>query len=78
VVNRLDEAELQTVLTNGRPPNMPTPTPAFSDEEKDQVVALLTWLAANKGALESATNSRAAFVFSEIPWYEYAVSGEEQ
>jgi len=72
---RLSEAELRTVLLQGRPENgMPPPVPAFSEEELDAVIAYLGWMADNREELAEGMRthgSRTEIRWSDLPWWEY-------
>jgi len=78
VTSRLDLATLDSVLTHGKPPFMPTPTPAFSASERADVAAWLAWLGANRDDLRrsvAAADESRRFDWSDVPWWEFAPEG---
>jgi nitric oxide reductase subunit C len=74
-VERLDEAGLRLVLTEGRPlRGMPPPTPAFTEEEREQVLAYLRWLNTRRTELEEEVGRRAvgrSLDWGRLPWWEF-------
>lgn len=74
-VERVDDNELRTVLTAGRPTlGMPPPVPAFSEAEIEQVVAYLHWLNDNRSDLMAESSRRQAnrrVDWSRLSWWEY-------
>lgn len=74
-VERVDDAELRSVLTAGRPLlGMPPPVPAFSAEQVDQIVSYLHWLNENRTALSGESLRRQAdrrVDWSRLSWWEY-------
>ena len=74
VTGRLTSAELERVLTEGKPPFMPTPTPAFTAEERGDLTAWLHWLGENRDDLRrsvAAADESRRFRWSDVPWWEY-------
>ena len=74
-VERVDDAELRSVLTAGRPTlGMPPPVPAFSDAQIEQVVTYLHWLNDNRTDLMAESSRRQAsrrVDWSRLSWWEY-------
>jgi len=74
-VERLDGAGLRTVLTDGRPTlGMPLPAPAFTEEQKGEIIAYLHWLNENRSRLVAEAErrqSQRAIDWSGLPWWEY-------
>lgn len=72
---RIDEAELLSVLTNGRPERgMPPPMPAYSDTEKSNLVAYFRWLESERSTLLAESERRQAersVDWSQLSWWEY-------
>jgi nitric oxide reductase subunit C len=75
VVERLDEAAIREVLTNGRPEQgMPPPAPAFSASDIEQVIAYFGWLHDNRAELlddSEARQARRSVDWSRLPWWEF-------
>lgn len=75
VVERVDDAGIRDVLTDGRPTlGMPPPAPALSDAEQGDLIAWFHWLNENRGTLESASQVRQAqrdVDWSKLSWWEY-------
>ena len=74
-VDRLGEAELIELLTDGRPERgMPPPAPALSDGEKADMIAYFEWLRAQRDELEEDAARRQAqrdVDWSQLSWWEY-------
>ena len=74
-VERLDEATLRLVLTDGRPlKGMPPPEPALSEERKTDLLAYLVWLNQDRSALMADANRRRSarrIDWSRLPWWEF-------
>lgn len=74
-VERVDDATLRDVLTNGRPAlGMPPPAPVLSDAEKDDLIQWFHWLNENRAAVEEASlerQSRREVDWSRLSWWEY-------
>jgi len=75
VVDRLDEVELRTVLTSGRPEKgMPPPTPVLSEAQKDGLVAYFGWLRQNRADLVADADRRKAqrdVDWSRLDWWTF-------
>jgi nitric oxide reductase subunit C len=75
VVERLDEAELRGVLSNGRPEKgMPPPAPPFTSDEMDGMVAWLTWLNGHRADLLARSESETRGLgldWSRLSWWEF-------
>ena len=74
-IERLDDAELRLVLTDGRPPKgMPPPVPALSEGQKSDLIAYLSWLNRDRSALIADSNRRQSarsVDWSRLPWWEF-------
>ncbi|MGY8777895.1 MAG: c-type cytochrome [Longimicrobiales bacterium] len=74
-VERVSDEELRTVLTDGRPAlGMPPPIPAFSENQKTDLIAWFHWLNENRVALESETDrrmSQRSVDWSRLDWWEF-------
>lgn len=74
-VERATDAELHEVLLNGRPAlGMPPPVPAFTGEQRGQVIAYLHWLNENREPLMADWRDRQAsrdVDWSRLDWWEY-------
>lgn len=75
VVDRVDDAGLRTVLTDGRPAlGMPPPIPGFSEDRKDEIIAYLHWLKENRPTLLAEVERRQAqrsIDWSGLSWWEF-------
>lgn len=75
VVDRLGEAELRLVLSEGRPlVGMPPPMPALSTAEQEELIAYFGWLRENRSDLLTNSERRQAarsVDWSRLPWWEY-------
>ena len=75
VVERLDDAALQDVLTNGRPERgMPPPAPALSAVERDRLIEYFRWLSENRSDLMAEWEGRQAdrqVDWSRLDWWEF-------
>ncbi len=73
VAARLDRKALHEVLSKGRMPKMPPPTLSLSEQQREQIIAFLTWLGENREVLAKrlARGSDRRFAWSDIPWWEY-------
>jgi nitric oxide reductase subunit C len=75
VVERLDEAGLNDVLTFGRPEKgMPPPVPAFDAVRRSEVVAYFEWLNANRVELVAQTSrlrGATSVEWAKLPWWEF-------
>jgi len=75
VVERWDDDALHQVLTAGRPERgMPPPVPAFSEGQRDGLIAYFRWLNENRDDLVIQTQrltSGRDTDWSNLPWWEY-------
>lgn len=75
VVERLDDAGLDDVLTHGRPDRgMPPPMPPFAPDEIPAVKAWFAWLNGNRTALLADTRriqGARDVDWSRLPWWEF-------
>lgn len=75
VVERLDEAALDQVLSEGRPlKGMPPPMPSLDARQRAEVIAYFSWLDGNRPALMADARRRAAerrVDWSRLPWWEF-------
>ncbi len=71
VVMRLEPDALDLILSDGRPPRMPAPTPAFSEGERVDVAAFFTWVSADRARLQSDLRAARQFDWWALPWWEY-------
>ncbi len=71
VTARLEAPALNTVLSSGRPPRMPPPTPPFSDDERRDVISFLRWVQVNRGDLQADLRAARTVDWTAIPWWEY-------
>lgn len=75
VVERVDDAGLRAILTDGRPTlGMPPPAPVLSNQEQADVIAYFHWLNDNRAALLpdwEARQSGRAFDWSGVAWWEF-------
>ena len=75
VVERVDDAGLRTVLTDGRPAlGMPPPAPVLSGLQQESLIAYFHWLNENREAITSASaarQSRRDVDWSRLSWWEY-------
>jgi len=74
-VERWDDDALRQVLTEGRPEQgMPPPVPAFTEVQRDGLVAYFHWLNENRDDLETRTQqlvSARVTDWSGLPWWEF-------
>ena len=74
-VDRVDDAGLLTVLSEGRPLlGMPPPAPVLSDGQKDEMIAYLHWLRENRSGLVGEVERRQrerGVDWSRLPWWEF-------
>ncbi len=74
-VERMTEAELRTVLAEGRlAGGMPPPAPAFSSDEVNAVVALLRLMNEFRDQIDedmAASEPDRTVRWGDIPWWEY-------
>lgn len=67
--------DLRTILTDGRPlKGMPPPTPNFSEDEINDVIAYLTWLHSSGDDVRVAMTSegaRGSIDWGSIPWWTF-------
>jgi len=74
-VERWDERALHEVLTAGRPERgMPPPVPAFTEAQREGLIAYFSWLNQNRDDLVAQTQrlvSARATDWSRLPWWEY-------
>jgi len=75
VSQRLDDAELHEVLTNGRPElGMPPPSPALSATQRDQLIEYFGWLNDHRADLMSDWELRQRerqVDWSRLDWWEF-------
>lgn len=75
VAERLDDAALRAVLTDGRPTlGMPPPVPALSDGQQEEIIAWFRWLNDNRDAVRASSAERQAardVDWSRLAWWEY-------
>ena len=72
VFDRLDEGEIREVLEHGRPPSMPRPN-LDSDDERERIFALLSWLEENRALLpeQVPVSDELRFDWTRLPWWEF-------
>jgi len=74
-VERWSDAELRSVLTDGRPTlGMPPPMPVLDDTTKDELIAWFHWLNENRSAVEGGSARRQAqrdVDWSRLSWWEF-------
>ena len=75
VVDRVDDAGLHGVLTEGRPLlGMPPPAPALSESQRSDVIAYFHWLNSNRAGLLAESERRQAqrtVDWSRLAWWEF-------
>ena len=75
VVERLSADSISKVLTSGRPEKgMPPPTPAFTAEERDAVIAYFGFLNDARTALEERTDAlegERRLDWRRLPWWNF-------
>jgi nitric oxide reductase subunit C len=74
-VDRWSDAELRSVLTNGRPTlGMPPPIPALTEDAKTELIAWFRWVNENRGSLMAESARRQAqrdVDWSRLDWWEF-------
>ena len=74
LAERLDDAQLDVVLSHGKPPLMPAPVPAFTDEERRDVAAYLNWLSSERETLRADVAPALGLDeldWEAVPWWEF-------
>lgn len=73
--DQISEDELRSILVSGRPSRgMPPPFPAFTNDERDQVVEFLRWLRDNREFVASGmeiTGDALEIGWRDLPWWEF-------
>ena len=76
IAGRLSLADMELVLTEGRPQaGMPPPIPPFEPSERSAVIEFLRWLGESREGLEAslaeASSEARPVQWGQVPWWEF-------